>query len=309
MSQYRMTYFWNQSTMGVSESWYTPNLASASSASSQVQQWLALRTAMMYSNQFTVGVRVSVVGQKRSSVLLVPPYDIFPGTTALITIPTSGSIPSDGNPGTQAQLRAALQFRLTFDSNRTKLRYLAGIPVTIEGTEPATGQVVSDPGWFKAYTAWWQWMVATGWGILANQNSVVNPGFAVQGLVLSATTPSQVGIQVSSVLTPGIVVGQKIHLTGFRPAKGTRGPTINGYWYVSSVNTTLISGSTIYFLQNSSLVDPTQQRITGTSLITPFAQAVFPAQNITWVRVGIHKRGRPSIAPRGRRLSRPTLDP
>lgn len=308
MPTYRMSFMWNQSVMGVSETYYTP-LVSVSNAPTLISQWLQLRTQMMYKNQFTVGVRLSDISKPRGSVVLVPPYDFIPGSGTKVVIPSSGVILNTAGVTDANQLRAALQTRLQYNDSYTTNRYISGVPVGMEGTEPATFQPDANPGWLSAWTNFFQNMVDQRWGLRGLSRTGANAPVQVASLYAGPAPANQLGIVVVTALAPTYTLGAKIHLQGFRPAKGTRAPTINGTWYVDSLDTTTIPAYSIVYLRNSQSAWATQQRFTAQTTISLVGYQIYPIQDYTWVRMLVHKRGRPSLAPRGRRLSRPTLDP
>lgn len=306
--QYKITHMINQSVMGASETWYTPDW-STSQAISYIQQMLQNRMALLPKTTSTVGVRIAAYGAKRQSVALLPPQDIFPGTNFLLRIPTYGSYANETTNVGSDQFRAALQIRCQYNNTRSVIRYLAGIPDGISNVEPATVNFANNPKWKQAYDQWWGQLVNAGFSINAKSITGNNAPATVTGVTTMAAAPSLLGIVLPAATAPPIVQGSQVQLQHFRPAKFTRSPTINGGWTVDSTNSTLTPGSLIVYLRNSSTIDPNTVRITALSTIQLLGYQLYPIQQVAWVRVGIHKRGRPSMAPRGRRLARPTLDP
>jgi len=308
MANYRFSFFWNQSVMGVSETYWTRD-TNASGAAGLLQQLLSLRSQMMWQNQPTVGVRVAIEGQKRTAALLVPPKDLFPGTNQLVAIPGTGVQPIAGRGTDPDLLRTVLQLRLNYDDGRSTLRYLSGIPDISTGTEPTTFDNGKLASWFKSYTTWWNFLVDSGWMIKCLDKSPQNPAFSPIGLVKQPLGNMFTGVALPAVPAPNIIRGDKVLLRGFRPAKGVRTATMNGTWYVDSVDSTTVAGEVIIYLRGSQLVDPALQRFTDMSTVQKAVKTLRAIQAVTWVRAGIHKRGRPSIAPRGRRLTHVSLDP
>lgn len=308
MSVYKVTLMWNQSIMGVSESWYSPDVDIPGLAK-VLPRMLSARFQMLYPNQYMVGVRVALYGSKRQSVVLLPPYDALPQSTDVIQLPTAGG-QKPGRLGLGPdQLRSVLQYRVYYGDTRTAIRYLSGIPDSISATEPATLRPNSGIPWWQAYNYWVERLTADGWQIRARAVTGPNAPASVSGVTAMAAAPSLLGIVLPAATAPPIVQGSQVSLQHFRPAKFTRSATVNGTWTVDSTNATLAPGSLIVYLRNSGTIDPTTVRLTALSTIQLIGYSLFPVQKIGWVRVGIHKRGRPSMAPRGRRLARPTLDP
>ncbi len=305
---YKITHMLNQSVMGASETWYTPD-ASTTSAVAMIQTYLAARMALLPPTTTTVGIRLATYGAKRQSTVLLPPYDVFPGTKQFIQIPTAGTYQNETKGVGSDQFRAALQNRVTYNNTRTVTRYLAGIPDGIVNVEPATVNFKNNPQWKQALDRFYGVIVGYGLQIQAKAITGINAPATVTGVTSQAAAPSLLGIILPAATAPPFVQGSQVQLQHFRPAKFTRTPTVNGGWTVDSTNATLVPGSLIVYLRNSGTIDPTTVRITALSTIQLLAYQLYPVQDMTWVRVGIHKRGRPSMAPRGRRLSRPTLDP
>jgi hypothetical protein len=294
--------------MGVSETYFTRD-TTATGAAALIQDWLAKRTAMQWSNQGVVGVRVAVEGDKRKAALLVPPGDLFPGTNTIMQIPSAGSIPFLNGASNPDLLRVVLQLRLNFDTTRTTLRYLSGIPDANTHTDPATFETGAYVPWYKAYSSWWKSMVDNAWAVKGIDKSSNNPLTPIIGLSKQAAPPSFMGIHLAGQPAPAIARGDKVSCRGFRPAKGVKAATINGTWYVDSVDTTTFPDEFVVYLRGSQLIDPALQRFTDASTLQRIRYSLYPIQSVTWVRAGIHKRGRPSIAPRGRRLTHVSLDP
>ena len=308
MSVYKVTLMWNQSVMGVSETYHTADVT-PTTALARVQTFLQYRFAMLYPYQFAVGLRLATYGAKRQSVVLLPPYDRFPGTNSFLQIPSTGNYKGESNQPNADQLRAVLQCRYSYDNTRAVYRYLSGIPDEVSYTEPNTVDFSKVPNWYQAFTAFKNNLISGGWQLRAKAITGINAPAAVTGVTSQAAAPSLLGIVLPAATAPPIVQGSQIQLQHFRPAKFTRNPSVNGSWTVDSINTTLVPGSLIVYLRNSGTIDPTTVRITALSTIQLVSYQLFPIQQMDWVRIGIHKRGRPSMAPRGRRLSRPTLDP
>lgn len=306
--QYKFTLMWNQSVMGVSETWYTPDWT-VSQAIKGLQQYMSARFALLAYNQQCVGVRLSTYGAKRQSVVLLPPYDTFPQSSSVIQIPPAGTYVPETKFSSMDQLRSVLQNRVTYNDTRTVYRYMSGIPDGVSYTEPATVNFFQNPSWKQYLDTYYRTIVSLGLQIRAKAITGINAPATVTGVTSQAAAPSLLGIMLPAATAPPIVQGSQIQLQHFRPAKFTRNPSVNGSWTVDSINTTLVPGTLIVYLRNSGTIDPTTVRLTALSTIQLVAYSLFPVQDMTWVRVGIHKRGRPSMAPRGRRLSRPTLDP
>lgn len=308
MAVYKFTHMWNQSVMGVSETWLTRNV-SPGSLNTVINQFLQARYALMFDNQFPVGLRISTYPSvDRQSFLIIPPSGSPPFAAGVINLPQNGFNKSGQGPYQPDLLRVAAQLRVSFGTNRQANRYLAGVPDANTYTDPSTIANTGFPAWTNALVAFIAFAEAN-LQIEAIADSTVNPPGAIIGIVNAAAAPTQVGIVVSSATAPNIRQGDRVMVQKLRPAKGTRNPTMNGQWTVDSVNTTLQPGNTVFFLRNSESITASTQRITTASTIRKYSKQAYSVTSVELVRYLTHKRGRPSIAPRGRRLSRPTLDP
>lgn len=308
MPTYRVTTMWNQSIIGVSETFYTPNVSDVTAAGI-LDQMLANRKALMFANQFFVGVRLSVYGSKRQSTVLLPGAVQFPGTTRTLTIPTKGTRPYATLSTGPDQVRAVLQYRLGISTGHVSNRYLSGIPDDISATEPMTYVPGNSSDWVKAWNAWRLGLITDGWQIRARLYTGDYTPIPPIGVTVQTAAPGLLGVVLDSTAAGGFNRGLKIALTGWRPPKGERASTLNGTWIIDSVNDTLEPGETILYLRGSAGIDPTRQRFTDTTRVQLVGYDTFPIISIRPIRVCTHKRGRPSMAPRGRRLSRPSLDP
>ncbi|MGH3526754.1 MAG: hypothetical protein ACRDQ6_05515 [Pseudonocardiaceae bacterium] len=308
MSVYKVTAMWNQSVMGASETLYTSDVSTTILAK-RITRYLAARFLLLPPAVFAVGVRVALYGAKRQSVALLPPYDVLPQTTIEVQIPAHGQYFGKNVTNKPDQFRASLQNRLSYDNTRNVLRYMSGIPDAVSATEPATVDFSGAIDWYTFLSEYYALLVSDGWQIRARAVTGPHAPTSVTGVTSMAASPSLLGMILPAATAPPIVQGSQVALQHFRPPKFTRSATVNGSWTVDSVNATLAPGQLIVYLRNSGLIDPTTVRLTALSTIQLIGYSLFPIQAATWVRVGIHKRGRPSMAPRGRRLARPTLDP
>lgn len=307
MPQYRFTAMFNQSVIGWSETYWSRGLVSPPSMASLITAYMDARTAFLFSNQEVVGIRCAEIEAagipgatvKRKSFFLTPGNWVFPGTASQILIPSRGKrlLASGFNPD---QVRAAIQMRLTYDVGYTATRYLAGISDQVSYTEPGTVSLGGDSSWTAAYTNYLNHL-ATAWAIRARTNVTIDPEVPVEDLVSATTGPSVMGVVCATGSGPTLLMSKKVALKGFRPCRRSV-PSINGTYRVSSINTTQIPGKIIYFLRGTEWVVPSDYNTLGT--IQQVNYVIQSIQGVYTMRVGIHKRGRPSAAPRGRRLTR-----
>lgn len=308
MAVYKVSLMWNQSVMGVAETWYTPD-QSQNSLQKTIETMLALRSQCLFRIQPFVGVRLSLYGAKRQSKVILPPSGVFLDSFNPLQVPASGTLAGSGQTTRPDQLRAVIQCTIGYSDTRRTIRYFSGVPDGFTVTEPAT----FDPGaagqWGTAFQAFRSYITDNGWQIQARQITGAYAAVPVNGVSVQAAAPSLIGISTVAASAPPFIVGERVALSHFRPKKGTRGLTMNGMWTIDSINNTLVPGNVIVYLRGSAGIDPDSIRFTASSTIQRVGYQLYPVQEFNLYRVGIHKRGRPSLAPRGRRLSRPTLDP
>jgi len=308
VARYQVTILWGQATMGASETYYTDDV-SDTSAVQNINQMLKLRSQMLKVFQYFQGVRIATTTTLRRSQFMVPGPNFLFATNNTVVVPATGTIPSGEDIDNSDQFRAVMQIILNYDNNRKVTRYLSGIPDAIIRTEPATIDPNGNPTWWASYNVWQQYIVKNGWFIKAQKLPPTVPAFMVVGVTAQAAAPGLLGIQVDGTLSPAFKKGMKIAAQHFRPAKGTRAATLNGTWIIDSVDATGLPDFVTIYLRGSQGIDPTLQRITDKTFVRYVQYDYYRIQNIAWQRGGIHKRGKPSTAPRGRRLTRPTLDP
>lgn len=304
MPAYRVTCFYNQYVMGWSETYITRTV-SASNAAALITQLVQNRNEILWNNASWVGVRVAIESDRRRSSVYLPGVSTFDGG-GTITVPATGAFDNPTSTEKADQLRAVMQFNVGFDDTRKVLRYLSSIPDALSATEAGTLQKDRAPQWWQKWVAFAGFLVAQGFQIRARTKPPADPEFQGRNLVLQAAAPGLLGVAVDAAPAPNIVLGDRVHLRGWR-RKNRGGISLNGQFFVVSVNTTLIPDQVVFFLRGTAGQDPDDWKILGTIQRVRFG--LFAMQNINHHRVGIHKRGRPTMAPHGRRLSRLTLDP
>lgn len=308
MSVYQVTIFWGQATTGSSETYWTPDV-SAGGAAVAITQLLSLRAQLLAVQDYFQGVRVALTGTLRRSQLFLPGNTLFFDSGQIVTVPATGTQDGTTPTTTRDQVRAALQVVLKFNNSRKTTRYMAGIPDVISLTEPKTIDGNTAVNWWTAFQTFSEFLINNAWRIRGQVLPPDGPSFRVVDVVAQAAAPGLVGVQISAATAPSINKGDKVALQGFRPAKGTRAWTINGTWYVASVDITGLPAFVTVYLRGSAGIDPTLQRFTDKTILRPVTYNYYQIQYFQQQRVGIHKRGKPSLAPRGRRLTRGSLDP
>jgi hypothetical protein len=306
MSIYKVTIMWNQSIMGVSETYYTPDQIS-SSAAANVQNMLGLRAQAMFDDQPWVGVRASIEGNTRNSSVMLPSAGVFADSGLWITIPSAGKQLSAGVPSNNLQLRAVLQEQVQFATSRRTIKYLSGVPTFYSSTEPSTVYPSGGGVWLSALLAWQAYLIQNGWQIKAQPIGTAAATASVVGLYTQVAPGTDLGVRVRSVTMPAWTVGARIYLSHFRAAYGTRASTLNGTWYIDSIDAATYAPDQVLYLRGSAGISPATQNFTDKTYVRLVTYTYYPIQTIVNYRIGIHKRGRPSMAPRGRRTRIPSL--
>lgn len=306
---YRFTVITNASVFGASTTLLT-NDVTVTRARAAIQAYVTALNNTMYANQSILAVRVGIYGTPRSSVLVIPPTGRIPGDTATLNIPPYGAIALDAESyGPPAIFRCAVQYRVTYNNTYTASRYLPQPPRGVIGTDPSAFAFGSGNPWITDFAKFLT-LLENGTYFLVGRSRTGNYAQqSIVGLVQSGADPSLLGVVIAGGGTSAIAQGAKVIVEKTRPPKGVRGPTINGTWIVDSVVTTTTPNITTIFLRSSQAVQPAMVRITAFSRISAYGTQPYAIQDTEILRVVTHKRGRPSIAPRGRRLSLGTLDP
>jgi hypothetical protein len=313
MPRWKIDPVWNQHVMGVSESYIT-GVVSDSVLATTVANLIDRRNAMLYRDyHHWVGIRVSrmptdlnVTQPARESRVYLPGVNEL-DTGGKVTVPArGGAVDVTGFLSPPDQLRAVLQYRVKYDDTRSTIRYLSGIPDGVSLTEPGTFSFAGNLGWGNELSAFSAFIVANCY-VVALLNTGDYDTVPARKLSLAGASPSALVVSVDTASAKPIAVGNKIMLTGFRRKAGKPGPSLNGTFYVDAISTTVFTGLTSYTLRIDPITDPSDWKVFGT--VRKKGYGYFSIQKVDPYRVGIHQRGRPSLAPRGRRLTRLTLDP
>lgn len=326
MAVWRATIFMGFHGFGSSETYITNGDLEPDLGAEWLAGLLARRMALAPIDVDCLGVRVSDLLRKRESNMLIPPGGQFPGNGFMV-VPEKGTF-NVGEPSTRAPIeyRAAAQLRLRYDNLRFTTRYLTPVPRAIVGAEPLTYVPSGSPPWVAALANFCNYIRGLpGSGApaacaiyaripipLAPMPPSPDPYRVLTWRVQSAT-PSYLGAVLTTAGAAGIAVGDKVHVYNTRIrspqwANGARLPSLNGSWFVDAVDpNTPTTGQVTVWLRGTAGIDPLLIKNLGRLFKVQYA--TYAVQRCDVVRVGIHKRGRPSSIPRGRRLTRVSLDP
>lgn len=302
--RYRVTFALQTGGIGASETYISPQVE-VGSAAGIIDALIRSRNTMLFTITTWRSVRIGLYGERRRST----PYP--PGTyrpfaaAATITVPGTGLVTTTPIAARPDQARSCLQVRVRFDSDRSTLRYLSFVPDGILYDEAKGVDFSQAPaGWSAAYANFQDRLINDGWGLKAQQKS---GGFApktIANWVTSAAAPNLMGFVLPALPAPGIAVTEEVQVSGVK-RKGTDRTSYNGKYVVQAINETTLPGSLIYYLRNTEAGDPASIRKMGT--VNRIAYDVFGFQQLTSIRPGVHKRGKPQGVPSGRRQSRASL--
>lgn len=313
MAYYRVTFYYTSAGYGLSETWITKDVSEANLAIRMVNL-NALRLGMLPPSYVLAGVRASALGSgvfvttgKRQSRLFLPGANAFPGPGDTMTLKEVGTYALETATGGLEQLRSNLQIRLTFAGGRTTTRYVCGISDLLSETSSGSLDFTRAPKWYDAFKTWRD-EVVTYWNIAGRSLIADDPSFNVRGIVKRATGRSVIGMVVTTPDPQAWVVGDLISVSGFRRTKTSVRISVNGKYHLDQIAPDLpSSGLTTFYLRELIGVEPEDIKVFGT--IRRVRRTTFTLTSMDTVRLGIHKRGRPSLTPRGRRLTHATLDP
>jgi hypothetical protein len=308
MPVYRYTKFIRFRYFGDSETLWTGNV-DAPIARATIQAELTARNSCLPDSSSIEAIRIAEEGGLRKSILLTPQDPTWPAGGGPLNIPTTGAVGDNDVDGRFGEWRAILQQSLTLGTSQQSNRYVSGIPrgMTIEEGQPIP--FASRADWSNPYNVWALILKNGQYYVRALLKPALLAPWLVIGLAPALVSGGPIGVVFNSATFGGTLTGARVHLYGFRPAKGTRAPTLNGTWYVDSVVVGMPPVPTVVYLRGSGGINPALQKFTDKTYLLNVLYGYLPITLVRTVRVGIHKRGKLSIGPRGRRLTRVSLDP
>lgn len=313
MPAYRVTIFLAAGKTGASETYVSADLSEKEFADA-LTELLSARNALLRKNQASiVGVRCSLTTNVRNSFLLATGTQKTPSGFS-VTVPSTGTLAGQtSDPNNLDVYSTSLQLRLTFDTTRQSSRYLAYVPDILINGVSGTYDQNAVTGWKEAFNAYADVVKGGNWFLLglaptsATPPAPSNPRFRVVGVANSADLPNQLGVVIANNTPNGYTLGQLVHISGFRMRRGGPRISLNGRYHVGSIGVNTPSGFDTIYLREATGVQLADIKVFG--YITSTLKNYFRIQGVAVVKGVSHKRGRPSLAPRGRRLSRVTLDP
>lgn len=305
---YKITLYFYGGMYGFSESYWWQSTG-GNGPWGLIAKMVSLRMAMMYSDFGLAGVRISIVGKQRASYLLLPGENNLGTGYPQIILPETGTYVSAVVEQSSDQIRACMQVRALYGGGYKAIRYLVGVPKVTGYSATGALRPNAHPKWYDAWTTFRDWLLANSFGMMARSVAAPYNPAVISSLVVGGSSSNLIGVVIpGQTVAPNVPPGQ-IQISRCRPPKGTRDLSLNGLWMVDSVVSTLNPASVTYYLAGSAGILPTSVRLTPKSTGQIVNPVFYPWTTLNVLRIGIHKRGRPSLAPRGRQLKRVTLDP
>ena len=325
MANWKFEIFLGKSGFGPTEDYLTTDMDAATARSTLISL-LGLRKAILPALWEFGGVRVGVLGQLRASTILLPGLQPFPDGAGSITIPSVGAYSGEVADSFGLPVRYDLQLRARYNTRHYANRYLSGLPRDLVDGEPATVHLERVPLWASGYIRYLAYL----------SRSTISPFTALFGVYARVPIPDQpappapdpqrilrwsqqdvppsnLGATILAANLGDITVGSKVHVYGTRTkvvnfAEGARAPNPNGAWYVDAISTFTgpPSGFTL-FLRGTTQFSADSIKILGR--LWPVTFTVYPIEAVTTQRALSRKRGKSSLVPRGRRLTRVSADP
>lgn len=306
MPTYRTKMGYGQNNIGWSETWWLTG--EAPGVANVINQMMIYRAEMLWDTDYWVGVSVAQEGSRRKSQFFPAGTRYWTAAGKNLIIPTRGTQTGTSAAKRQDQVRAALQLRLQFNGGYSTLRYLCPVADGLTTTEGVPDDLQGNPAWVEAFNQWREFMVTSGAQIKGLIPAPDNPERTIRNMYLQEAAPGLIGVGVLTADALDLTTSARVHIRGQKKKPSNPDQrTMNGVWVVDSVNTTQVSGQVIYYLRNTEGIDPTSFRFLGTVQVEK--KTFYDVESLTVHRAGIHKRGRPFGSPRGRRLTRRTLDP
>lgn len=312
-ANYRCTFVFEAVGMGFSDTWCSKSIEE-SALGPNVKKLVELRLAMLSSRFRLQGVRLSQmppgvfnVQGIRASRLLVPGVNSYPSAGVTLTLDEVGTFGAESAVNPVEQFRSNLQVRLRFGGARSTTRYIVGVADGLSFTTAGTINPGTAVDWLKAFSDW-RAEVLLNWGLIARSGVADDPYYDIQAWTRKTVAPLQLGFVIPTPTPLDWSSGTLIALEGVRVKKDQPKVSLNGRYHISSVlPETPSAGLSTIFLRELDSVEPAIIKILGK--VRRVRKSVYYPTLMDTVRLGVHKRGKPALSPRGRRLTRTSLDP
>jgi hypothetical protein len=298
-----------------------------------LNNYLKLRQQMLFPELEITGIRIGRTGlssalsdgrdpTRQSTFYPAGETFDFEDSGNALTVPNAGTYLGPTGSRGPAFANVSINERIQFNDNRFATRYIPFCPALDLGADKAGGNLGTDTKWFDLLKALQNMWIGKGEGDFTGEpfyiKALARTGNATPKTILKWVTQTPTGGNIGAVIAAsdngGYASGVEvfIHGTRRRPEPKVGGPiklqSLNGNWRVDTVqNDSPITGQTTIFLQNTSGIDVTTVKKTGTISLKLYA--LFPIQDAFAVRTRTHKRGKDTTVPAGRRLTRVSADP
>jgi hypothetical protein len=295
---WKCTLFFRNGKQGSSESWHRMNVggtdADRVTVENDVRTLANLRGSICGLGTFLAGARISYqdVNKKRSRII-----NLDPGILGIAEVSVNSLTGYTDTATRSADVpTSAIQFRMYSADGRAKNYWQSWPPDAIMRTNPDGVDVTGSAVWLGHYNTWRAEMKSGKWGFRARTLAATDPYIDVLGLSRRQTGLGVLGAVVNGA--PTIPVGQSVQLRGFIPDNRAI-PQLNGIYTIDNIDTTSLTGQSIYFLRATEQFDPDAYKTFGT--IQRVAFEAVAVNEIQPYRQGRHKRGRPFGQQVGRR--------
>ncbi len=285
----KCTIFGRQSQGGFSESWYSINASTLSSAGSQALALAKLRLALMGLGAQIDGIRVSIAANppepKKSKLVDLSEN----GTGAAVALVADSTVTGYSDQVTRAPdvLQSALFVQCLAANGQRKFLYLACPPDTIMRANK-TGPDYSTSGvWLQKYAAWKALVQGGTWGFRARDQG------QVKQQITQWTTPGGAGTDLGAVVANGgpvLTLGESVQVQGIStPSRANRKAL--GTWTIGQILAgTPGAGFTTYVLTHSAGINSAVFIKLGT--LQRVAYQILPITDVSILKEVSHKRGR-----------------
>lgn len=311
MPHYRATFGFSNWLFGPSESYISKNFSTRGAFSTALQRLVDRRNDILPGNIQWAGIRISQVSEptinvRRRSKLFPPGSYTEAQAGYTLFVPPNGTYGLGTGNTAPDQARACLQISMRYNEDRFSIRYLSYVPDNILHNEPASVDFALNGAWLTAFNVFVGELTGENWQIQARKTGGVFDPQPISEWVQADAVGSNLGIAIPSGTALPSGKGDKIHVKNV-VRKGTDKLSYNGKYIVKDVNTTLVPGYVVYYLDGTGTGNAKSIKLPGN--VAPVALDFYNIQGVSPLRAGVHKRGKSFASPRGRRKTRISLDP
>jgi hypothetical protein len=308
MGRFRVRFTYSDGFQGWTEAWYWTG-DETTQLGPDVQLFLNDRTQFL-SDLYKWGpMSVSNTANRRQSREYKPGIKGQQLFGSAIDIPLRGALSSTALERAPHSTNLALQTNVKLQDFRQFPRYLVGIPHGALTAGDGAFRNDNPPEFWTAWGVWRSHMLNGRWQIRARTLTPDAPDVQATGLVNLAAPNGNLQVIIPSAVNVAFDPATRlIHLHGFRRKRRAPGISINGKFYVESVDTVTTPVPGIgYSLRGTDAIIASDWKVLGK--IQAVLYNYFAPTTIDTDSVVTHKRGRPFGGRHGRRLIRESVDP